>query len=449
MTELYTLSKASDSEFCATTPSGLALYPFQRAGVEYLTRVRKGFLADEMGLGKTPQAIAAFNTIGIDKYLVICPASLCANWKREVERWTTTRYPPHVFSSKPCPKRCVLIVSYGVTSSMETMRRIMRAYRFDGVIFDECHFLKNPEAIRSRVLFAKNGPFDRASAIFALSGTPIVNRPMDVFNVLMRMRPDVLGDMTENDFGNEYCVKEWNRFAKRFVFTGAKNAEALGYKLRSTCLIRRLKKDVLAQLPPKIRRIIPLQTSESVAQTVARERDLFETAEQRALTEDERNEVFRVRVQLALWKVPIAEEYIRDLLLTTPKVLVFGWHREAMARLCGRLAELRPVVLTGATPDKERQQRVDLFQNDPSRRVFIGSIAAAGIGLTLTAAHHVVMIEASWRPGDNEQAEDRAHRITQQKTVVIDYLVYQKSVDERVLDVSNRKTKVIEKIFNS
>jgi SNF2 family DNA or RNA helicase len=325
----------------------------------------------------------------------------------------------------------------------------MRGYKFDGLILDECHYLKNPEAMRTRVFLSKNGPFDRAESIFALSGTPIVNRPLEIFSVLNRMCPKVIPTPTLDDFGRMFCEVEYNRFAKKWVYTGAKNKEVLGRVLRSNCMVRRLKADVLEQLPPKIRRVIHLDATAEIEKALKREHALYSKDENFGLTPEEVREAFAVRVQLALWKVNDAEKYIRDILETEAKVIVFGWHREPLARLTARLAEFRPLIVTGKTPVDERQKRVDAFQNEDRHRLFFGSIAAAGVGVTLTRSHHVVMLEASWKPGENEQAEDRAHRITQLGTVVVDYLTYQNSVDERVLSVANRKSNVISKILNA
>ena len=423
------------------------LYPFQLDGISFLTNRERAILADEMGLGKTVQAICAMNRLPIDHYLVICPASLCGNWKIEIEKWSTLAAKPHVYSSGYVPIDCILIVSYGMVSNFTHMQRIMSHYPFEATIVDEFHFAKNLESSRSRNLYGRNGPFDKRW-VFCLSGTPLVNKPLDIWPAVQRLHPGLLA-RNYAEFISEHALERYNQFSGRTEYYGSKNEEALGLKL-SKIMLRREKSEVLPQLPPKTRRLIYLTTPAEGAQQVERERILYDDfLKNQKLTVDQSNAAMRVRVQLSIMKVDQAILYIRMVLDYTPKVLVFGWHREMLTRLVEGLAEFNPLVLTGATPAQQRRHRVQLFQTEDKYRVFIGAIPAAGVGLTLTAARHVIMCESSWVPGENIQAEDRAHRIGQTDNVLVDYLCFPNSVDEKVLKVVGTKADQISKVLRS
>jgi SWI/SNF-related matrix-associated actin-dependent regulator 1 of chromatin subfamily A len=321
---------------------------------------------------------------------------------------------------------------------------------FDGLICDECHFLSHLDAIRTRLLLAKNGPFDRAQYIAALSGTPILNRPIEIFPIVNKLNPSVFEETELDKFGSKYCEVRKNVFSGRVEYRGARNEKELNIRLRSTVMCRRLKEDVLTDLPPKIKRILYLeQTSVSLNYT-AKEHGLYTAFLNTGVqTKEEQQSLFHVRTILGLLKVEAIVNHAKMILEEQEKILIFGWHREVLARVSAGLAEFNPVVLTGATYISDRQLRVDSFQNDPSVRVFVGSISAAGIGLNLQAASHVIFGEMSWIPGENEQSEDRSHRIGQHKSVVIDYLIFPNSADEHVLKTVNKKAEIIKNVLDA
>ena len=423
------------------------LFSFQKDGVSFLTKTKRAILADEMGLGKSAQAICAMNALPVARYLVICPASLCGNWKAEIEKWSTLQPQPHIYTSGKNPVDSILIVSYGMAANIEHMQRIMAGYHFDATIVDEFHYLKNIESARSMNIYGINGPFDKRW-VFCLSGTPLVNKPLDIWPTVQRLHPGLLAKNFA-EFVHQHALERRNPFSQRTEYYGSKNEEALGLKL-APIMLRREKAEVLPELPAKTRRVIYLTAPKAVAYQVERERIIYDAfLKNEKLTLDRTNAAMRARVQLAIMKVDQALLYIRMALDYTDKVLVFGWHREMLTRLTEGLAQYCPLVLTGATPAQARAHRVKCFQTLKKHRVFIGAIPAAGVGLTLTAASHVIMCESSWVPGENIQAEDRAHRIGQQGNVLVDYLVFPNSVDEKVLKVVGTKADQISKVLRS
>ena len=409
--------------------------------------VERALCGDEMGLGKTVEAICTMNTLGVDRYLIVCPASLLTNWKRELEKWSTSKYPVHIFSSKTkAPRDSIILLSYGLARPV-IAERILRGYPFDGLICDECQHLKNDKSQRTKNILGYKGFFLRAEIVLALSGTPIVNRPSEIYTVVNRLNPKALGVESFHEYGLRFCDAKHDGF--KWNYSGAKNLAQLGQLLRAGVMVRRLKSEVLPQLPAKIRRAIYLDKTEATDKVVARELAYHDLQLQGRLGIEGQAEVFRVRIQLGLTKVKAASAYIRTLLEGgVEKMLVFGYHREVIARMIGELSDFESVVITGATPKTSRQFRVDRFQIDPQCRIFFGAITAAGVGLNLTAASHVVVVEPSWVPGENEQCEDRCHRIGQINSVQVDYLIYEQSVDERVLQVVTRKARNIDLIMN-
>lgn len=449
MFDFLTKSRAIESQFSPVVPDGKELRPFQRAGIEYLIHSKKSFLADDMGLGKTPQAICAMNTLGIDKYLVVAPASLVENWRREITRWSTSPAAPHIFKTGiKNPVDSILILSFGLVPDVDNLKRILSAYKFDATIVDEAHYLANPTSARTKNLLGINGPFDR-DYVFALTGTPLVNKPIDIWPVASRLKPGALGATNYREFCIRYAHERQNPFSGRTEYYGSKNEAELGRLLRSSMMCRREKSAVLKDLPPKTRRAIYLNTDKEIDELVSKETTLYDTfLKDERVVINQASTAFRVRVQLAILKAAQAIEYCKMILATEEKILVFGWHRELLTRVIMGLAKYGPTGITGATSAEKRGQRVDRFQTDPACRVFVGAIPAAGVGLTLTAARHVVMIESSWVPGENVQAEDRAHRIGQRDNVVVDYLVYPNSVDERVLKIVGQKSDQISSVLD-
>lgn len=432
---LLELSYSTATSFQPLAPPNVVLRPFQRSGVEYLLRVKRGLCADLMGMGKTPTAIATMNTAKVSQYLVIAPASLLDNWKREIERWNSLDKAVHIYrTGKKTPRDCILVLSYGMCSNVEILKRLLANYKFEGLICDESHYLAGRESLRTRNVLGIGGPFDRAEYICCLSGTPAQNRPVEIFPVASRLNSEALGFRTFREFGQYFAEEKRNAFTGRIEYVGSRNEHELGRRLRSSIMVRRDKASVLKDLPPKTRRAIYLDTDDAVESLVSREALLYDDfLAGKKLDLDRSDSAMRVRVQLAILKTKQVIEYAKMILTTEEKICIFGMHRQLLTEVFLGLAKYNPRVISGATNPKNRQGRVDDFQNDPSVRVFVGSVQAAGVGITLTASSYSIHAEASWVPGENIQAEDRQHRIGQRNHVICDYLIYPRSVDEKVL----------------
>jgi SWI/SNF-related matrix-associated actin-dependent regulator 1 of chromatin subfamily A len=227
-------------------------------------------------------------------------------------------------------------------------------------------------------------------------------------------------------------------------YSGASNLDELNERLRSTVMIRRLKADVMKELPPKRRQIIELSGA-------LPKPEVDYLAAVKALKNPGQiafEEIARVRHEDALAKLPQVIEFIKDALEESEKIVVFAWHRDVIEGLTQALIDFSPVIVTGDTSLKNRQWAIENFQNEPHTRIFIGNIQAAGVGITLTAASHVIFAELDWTPGVVSQAEDRCHRIGQKDFVLVQHLVLSGSIDAKMAKILVAKQEVLDKALD-
>lgn len=449
-------SHAADAPLEVPAPPGLAYLPYQRAGVAYALARPNTLFADEMGLGKTVEALAVVNAdTAVERVLIVCPASLKLNWKRECERWLVRSFAIGVAGKTYPADAEVVIVNYDMLRKWE--RQLRRAW--DVLIVDECHYVKNKEAQRSKRLYAL-----RAKRMLFLTGTPILNRPAELFPIVSHLAPEVFPKFW--DYAQRYCAPFQTNFG--WDVSGASNLGELHELLRGTLMVRRIKADVLRDLPPKRRQVIEVG-SDAASKLVAAEREAWDRHRSRlgalrasgelgrGLAQDADGaraalrrevaeafgELSKLRHATALAKVPLVIEHLAAALEESPKVVVFAHHRDVIERISEAFPG-RAVTLTGEHSAEQRQATVDRFQSDPGCALFIGSITAAGVGLTLTAASHVVFAELDWVPANMTQAEDRTHRIGQRDSVLVQHIVLEGSLDAGMARTLLRKQAVID-----
>lgn len=445
-------SKATTSTLDVPMPAGRVLFPYQIAGVEFALESKHTFFADPPGLGKTAQSIAFMNKVGLDSALIICPASLVHNWKREILKWHVAPKRVEIFHPKRFSgtRSGFLIFPYSQLSNLFWASRVMKLGPWPLTIFDESHFLKNPKAHRTKHALARNGIFGASERVHALSGTPIVNRPIELYPLVKTIAPEAIKNMDYVQFGCRYCAGflQEIRGRKHWNFTGASNLNELALRLRSSVMVRRNKEDVLKDLPDKIQAVVYLDTNKQAQGANSRVSPLLYDPKQFDVSlKHDFTELAEARRELGVLKSPQAVEYIKTQLEAGhEKIVVFAHHKEVVSVLKKELAQYNPVTLTGETQSLDRQRAVDLFQENKEVRVFIGSITASGVGITLTASSYVIFVEPSWVPGENEQAMDRCHRIGQKKSVLVDFLVFEGTLDEYMLRIVSEKSKVINQL---
>jgi len=470
-------SRAVAAEIEVPAPEGLAYMPFQLAGIAYASTRRHTLIGDQMGTGKTIQSAGLINyDKSIKRVLVICPASLKLNWKRELEKWLVEPRTIEIVASGATELTAdICIINYDILHKFvgahprQSLDAVAGA-NFDLAIIDECHYVKSKSARRSKATYAAAG---HAKRTLWLTGTPIVNRPSEILPILEAIGPQVT-DRTGTGFRflKRYCNAHYNGYG--WDFNGAANLDELQNILRETVMVRRLKADVLTELPAKRRQIIELPRSEYAA-IVKREMAAVASVENKlvalraavelaAASDDpadyekavaqlnhaskvEFAEMSKIRHETALAKVPAVVAHLTEIIDAGEKVVCFAHHVDVIAAIVDAFPG--SVSLLGGMSLADRQQNVDRFQNDPTCTLFVGSITAAGVGITLTAATNVVFAELDWVPGNVSQAEDRLHRIGQTGNVLVQHLVLEDSIDARLAHTIVAKQKVIDKMLDT
>jgi SWI/SNF-related matrix-associated actin-dependent regulator 1 of chromatin subfamily A len=459
--------------FEVPVPEGLAYLPYQLAGIAYLAKRERVLLADEQGLGKTIQVLGLANLDPtINKALVVCPPSVVLVWRDEARRWLLWPRRVEVATAKEWPEEADWVIVHWAIVARYAER--IRKTKWDLVVADEAHYAKNRKAQRTQALVGGGGlaPLT-ARRVLALSGTPIPNRPIELQTVARWLWPNA-------------AWTKWVHWAKRYcggyqgswgwVVDGATHLNELQENLRAAGMLRRRKVDVLAELPEKIHRLVPLEANDEAARKALDEErqalaswekggdlDRARQAKEKAAEEGEEaykeavralrsvemaafEAIAKARHMTALAKAPRVAEHVLDALETDPahKVVLFAHHKDVITSLRGALEAAGHVcvAITGDTPVAERGKVVRRFQEDPEVRVFLGSIRAAAEGITLTAASHVIFAELDWTPGIMAQAEDRCHRIGQDRGVLVEHVVLDGSIDARIAKVLMSKAAV-------
>jgi SWI/SNF-related matrix-associated actin-dependent regulator 1 of chromatin subfamily A len=474
---LVDLSRAIEADIEIPVPEGEEPMAFQRAGVAYMVDNANTLLADEMGLGKTVQALLTINCLPQIKHvLVICPAHLRINWAREAEKWLVRPMTIGIVNAKKgWVDADFTVINYDI---VHRHWQALRSKQWDALICDEAHYMKSSTARRTKFILGKRvkiagfvmdiGPVPADRRMF-LTGTPILNKPIELWPLVHALDPVHWNNWQY--FTKRYCGAEKNEFGGT-TFNGAENLEELQQKLRETVMVRRLKSQVLIDLPPKIRQIIDLPANGSTAKVRAEleawERHEIKMEALRAdvetaksvnreaynaavaqLREGEKvglSEISKLRHEVGLAKVSAVLEFLDN---RSGKVVVFAHHRDVLEKIKAHFKESAVLLLYGGMSDKKKQAAIDRFQSDPTCEVFVGSIMAAGTGITLTAASHVVFAELDWTPATITQCEDRLHRIGQKKCVSVMHLVFDRSLDAKMARMLVEKQNIIDKALDT
>jgi SWI/SNF-related matrix-associated actin-dependent regulator 1 of chromatin subfamily A len=436
------LSLADAAEPLDLPALGGELQPFQWAAVHYALRQRRTFLADEQGLGKTVEALAALEADGAFPAVVVCPASMKLTWAREAARWLPHRSATVLHGRTLAPEAAahladadVAIVNYDILDAhVEALTtRTVRA-----TVFDESHYVKEPRAKRTKAALAlSEGVADDALRL-ALSGTPILNRPKELVSQLR-----VLGRLS--DFGSGAGL------ARRY--RGPDCHERLHWHLRGHGYVRRLKADVLPQLPAKRSATVPvaldnereyrLAEADVIAWLRTQPLDLttLDAKVAAALRAERLAQLNYLRRLAGRGKASAATAWIGDFLMSGEPLVVFAEHRDVQAAVLERFPAA--VHVLGDDSASARDAAVAAFQDPEGPPLIVCSLRAAAHGLTLTRASNVCFLELDWTPARLDQAEDRCHRIGQRDAMTAWYLLAPDTLDETMGRLLRRKRDVI------
>uniref|UniRef100_A0A1B6KTZ9 SWI/SNF-related matrix-associated actin-dependent regulator of chromatin subfamily A-like protein 1 n=1 Tax=Graphocephala atropunctata TaxID=36148 RepID=A0A1B6KTZ9_9HEMI len=420
------------------------IYPFQMEGIQFgVSRAGRCLIADDMGLGKSIQALGIADYYRSDwPLLVVCPSSMRFQWEEEIRVRLPNSVPTHQIFVMTSGKDFVdgaqvLILSYDLLSKK---RDVIKKMGFGVIILDESHSIKSMKTQRGKTALEMTQQCKRA---ILLSGTPVLSRPAELYTQIRAVDSSAFPYFKE--YGMRYCAGVQNRFG--WDFSGSSNMEELRILLETRFMIRRLKTNVLTQLPSKIRQVIVLN-SKSLGKS-NQSMDAFALKLQStSLKGSERHgTLLSYFSETAKTKSSAVCEYIVDVLQDNRKFLCFAHHAEMLDAVCNTLEQNQAyyIRIDGTVSAENRKLLCDKFQYEDKWKVAVLSIKAANTGLTLTAAQMVIFAELFWNPGDLAQAEDRVHRIGQEDCVVVKYLIAKGTADDYLWPLIQAKLEVLNK----
>ncbi|XP_057884416.1 SWI/SNF-related matrix-associated actin-dependent regulator of chromatin subfamily A-like protein 1 [Melospiza georgiana] len=419
-----------------------SLMPFQREGVNFaISRKGRLLLADDMGLGKTIQAICIAAYYQQEwPLLVVTPSSVRFTWAEAFHRWLPSLSPGStnvVVSGKDnLTGSLINIISFDLLSRMDKQLKST----FQVVIVDESHFLKNTKTARCQAAMPL---LKAARRVILLSGTPAMSRPAELYTQIAAVQPGFFPLF--HSFGLRYC--DARKMPWGWDYSGSSNLTELKILLEESIMIRRLKSDVLSQLPAKQRKMVvvaPEGISAKTKAALAAEAKKMAKGYESKQQEKEALLVYFSRTAEA--KIRSVVEYILELLESGKnKFLVFAHHKIMLDAVAAELKKkhVEHIRIDGSTSSAERQTLCQKFQLSEKQAVAVLSLTAANMGLTLSAADLVVFAELFWNPGILIQAEDRAHRIGQTSSVNVHYLVAKGTADDYLWPMIQEKIKVL------
>ena len=443
-------------------PMKRQMFPYQKTGVAYSLEKHRVIVGDQPGLGKTAQAIATAEGSGSKCILIICPSTIKQNWKIEIEDlWTNQKalilldrikstwhqyykigmVKYFICNFESLKKYFVESIS---TPEGEALRLNHIKFKstidlFDMVIIDESHRCKDGSTQQSKFVM---GIAKGKKYVLALTGTPVVNKPIDLIPQLhIIQKLDVFGGY--KGFVNKFCQGK----------SQASHLKELNYLLHKHCFYRREKTEVLKDLPDKMRSIIKSEISNR-AEYIKAENDLVTyLKENMGKTDEEISKSLRGEVMVmigilkkiaARGKVIEVIEHIKEVVEAGEKIVVFAWHKEIVLQLTTEIKG--SVTIIGDDNLEKRQRAVEGFQKDPKIQVIICNIKSGGVGITLTASSRVAFIELPWHPADAEQCEDRCHRIGQKNSVQVSYFLGENTIDEYIYDIIEKKRVIVNQV---
>jgi SWI/SNF-related matrix-associated actin-dependent regulator of chromatin subfamily A-like protein 1 len=449
-------------------------FPFQEEGADFLASEPWRFLADEMGLGKTVQAILAADQVGADRVLIVCPSIAKINWWREFQDWSIFSRDfciPEKLSDRPTQGQSI-ICSFKYAAENKDL---LRAWGFDVGVVDEAHFLKSVEADRARAILGVDGVIRGCKRFWALSGTPAPNNASELWIWLYTFGAT---KMSYSQFIDTFCLTRHTKYGTKVLGSKSENIPALK-KLLKKIMLRRLKKDVMKDLPPllygsvyvepgavwpekqkcfdkyygpdpkKNELVAKLREQAEIVKAIANSfpHDGMNMVDALSMAGDS---IAELRQFVGLQKVEPTVDLVDRELMTGAykKIVIFAHHQSVLEGLKKGLKKYGAEILNGKTSKKKRQRIIDSFQKDPKKQVILCNIAVAGSAITLTAANHVLFVERDWVPGNNAQAIMRIHRYGQSLNCYVRFVSIHGTMDQRIANVLLRKTKDLTKIFD-
>lgn len=421
-----------------------SLMPFQKEGVSFAISLKgRVLIADDMGLGKTIQAIAIARYYKEEwPVLVVTPSSVRYSWVEAFLNWLPFLKKNDIAvlntGKDEISNNKVVITSYDI---LKRRAKELLLKKFQIVIMDESHFLKNNKSVRT----AAAKPIMKAcKRLILLTGTPALSRPIELYTQVSSINPKVFPN--QHEFGLRYCNAK--KMPWGWDYSGATNMNELQLLLEETVMIRRLKSNVITQLPPKTRQMIILDPH-----SIQIRQKYFESLSSKMCKKElkaleRRGILLQYFRETSLSKLSAVCDYIKDLLEGGKKFVCFAHHQVMLDAICDAVESTKSkyIRIDGTTKSEVRKQCCDIFQFNDECKIAVLSITATNAGISLTSAHLVVFAELFWNPGILTQAEDRVHRIGQEDSVVIQYLVAQGTADDFIWPLVQKKLNTLNKV---
>jgi len=432
-------------------PKGLSLMEFQKEGVGFIeSRNGNVIVGDEMGTGKTITVLTYIsNHPELTPVVIVVPATLKYNWKKEADKWLLTKRDIQILEGKKTKKlkksSDIIIVNYDIVYAW---RKEIANINPKVLILDECHAIKTSTTKRTKGVkhIAK-----KTKHIIPMSGTPAINRPAELYNSIKLVEPELFGSF--QSYAQRYCDAYFNGYG--WEYKGGSNLEEL-YDILSNIMIRRKKEDVIEDLPEKRRTFVSLDLT-NISDYNKAENDFIEwirenkgkRAAERASSAEKLVKVGTLRLLAVRGALANSIQWIKNFLADYDgKLVVFAVHKEIISALMEEFGDIA-VKIDGSVPTGEvRQTIVEKFQNDKNIRLFVGNIKAAGVGITLTASSNIVFLELPWTPGELEQAEDRCHRMGQKNAVNIWYLLAENTIEMELAKMIDSKRNILSQVLD-
>lgn len=450
-------------------PKGLKPMPFQKGGVALTIDFdNRALIADAMGLGKTIQAICWLNCQPwMRPALIIVPATAKIKWTRTLIEWMA-RLDDNIImlsgmqAKKQLPEQpSIVVCNYDILkdhkkrkpAKRQTKKRTKHLYhalkqiRFKAVVIDECHYLANVKSQRTKIISYITNSIRN---ILALSGTPIPSRPEQFFPILNILKPGLFSNIWS--FRHRYCGAK-RGYGGRWDFSGASNTKKLHQILVDNVMIRRTKKEVIKDLPPKLRSVEPIEIDNREEYEEA-ERDFIAWLQKKGKyvqAKKAKKSTALARIeglkQLCLkGKTKGTIEWIQNFLDGGGEKLVVFCHHVAFRKMLYKHFKKVAVEAPGGAAN---QMAEDVFQTNPKIKLIIGGIKSANVNMTLTAASHMYIIELPWTSIDLEQAEERIYaRLNDVHGAMIYFGIAENTIEEEIAALLDIKSKVLSKVLD-
>ncbi len=425
---------------------------FQSTGILFGLLNKNIMIADEMGLGKTIQALGIVSYSNAFPLIIVCPNSLKYKWLNECELIIDKKITVIDSSTKNYDEESDIFIM-GYESVKKHIEKIELNNNIKSVIFDECHYLKNPKTKRSKSCKRLT---NKKEYIIELSGSPLLNRTNDLINQI-----DILNRL--EDIGgyqyyiDNYCINEKEERLKKYrekkdIECGNireycrenNNCKSINYKelsekLKMNFYIRREKKDILKDLPPKTRTILPVEiNNKSEYQKLLKEYKIEKDLKKK------KNILELLKEKACQGKMEAIIERIESHIENKEKVVVFAYHKKMQQDLIKCFPEA--LKITAEQSDFERNKNAIEFQENENKLVIICSISIANCGFDLFSASQVLFTEMDWVPLINIQCEDRTHRIGQKDCVNVWYLIAKDTIEEQIVKINKEKMEIIDQV---